>query len=451
MDTYFQGTWRMDWGFGNANKTAALIALLMIGVWGGVLWRRSLFWPALLINFALGVCLMHTFSRGGVAAAVVGLFFIIWRSPKSWGWIRICASGAVVVCIIGVMVDIQAYKRFGQGLIQEDRSITNRLALWNTVPKMIADSPSGWGFGNSGSAYVNWYQPLERSEPYRTLVNSHFTWLVESGWTLRFCYLLFWAVILCFLWPSKTASEIKTVGFAVWIAFAITGFFSSVAENKILWIIPLVYLAVCIMHESQLRNWCFRRNILIPSSLAFVGISALFIIPRLQIREGAILKGSKTCVQVGKEVPRIWAIVTSETVGINYGRAFRTGMGDLRHTSIGLTRSWADLPKSKYAALIVLTAPDAAQAEYIQEALKYCDRMVLVNPNGTPVELGFDKEISKARVQVIIGSFSQKVNRSPWENASSESVLFLPGEGDYIANWMDIVARTVRQSISNSF
>ena len=32
-EIFFQGFWRMDWGLGNPNKTAALIAILMVAVW----------------------------------------------------------------------------------------------------------------------------------------------------------------------------------------------------------------------------------------------------------------------------------------------------------------------------------------------------------------------------------------------------------------------------------
>jgi len=40
-DIHFQGIWRMDWGLGNPNTTAALISMLMITVWGLAFIRKG--------------------------------------------------------------------------------------------------------------------------------------------------------------------------------------------------------------------------------------------------------------------------------------------------------------------------------------------------------------------------------------------------------------------------
>lgn len=45
----------MDWGLGNPNKTAALIACLMIGLWALAFIRKWGFWVALVGFTALGI------------------------------------------------------------------------------------------------------------------------------------------------------------------------------------------------------------------------------------------------------------------------------------------------------------------------------------------------------------------------------------------------------------
>jgi hypothetical protein len=55
---------RMDWGLGNPNKTAALIALIMIAVWILGYIRDWGFWVALALFTGFGVCLILTQSRG---------------------------------------------------------------------------------------------------------------------------------------------------------------------------------------------------------------------------------------------------------------------------------------------------------------------------------------------------------------------------------------------------
>ena len=102
---------------------------------------------------------------------------------------------------MGASIFLQAHKRYGQGVATEDRSISNRFELWKAAPTMMVDAPSGWGGGKSGQAYMNWYQPLDQHEAYRTLVNSHLTWLVELGWLGRFVYLTGWFTVFLMCFP----------------------------------------------------------------------------------------------------------------------------------------------------------------------------------------------------------------------------------------------------------
>src|SRR5690606_38880648 len=118
-----------------------------------------------------------------------------------------------------------------------DRSITNRLEIWKQAPRMMVDAPGGWGIGNSGNAYGQWYQPLDQHELYRTLVNTHLTWLVEVVWPLRFLYVfgLFTAVVFCWKWHGRKRFSIPL---GIWIAFGVAATFSLVAESPWLWILP---------------------------------------------------------------------------------------------------------------------------------------------------------------------------------------------------------------------
>jgi len=102
-DIHFQGFWRMDWGLGNPNKTAALTATLMVGVWALAYVRKWGFWPALVFFTSLGICLIHTFSRGGLIAAAAGLVVLVWLAPRPWPR------------HLGASIYLQAHERYGQG------------------------------------------------------------------------------------------------------------------------------------------------------------------------------------------------------------------------------------------------------------------------------------------------------------------------------------------------
>lgn len=150
-EIYFQGFWRMDWGLGNPNKTGALIATLMVAVWiFGFIWRKG-FWASLVLFSGLGICLVHTFSRGGIVAAIIGLCPLVLLAPRPWPKVRLFAVIGAVWLIVGASIFLQAHERLGQGITERDPSISNRFDIWKMTPTMMVDAPNGWGIGNSGN------------------------------------------------------------------------------------------------------------------------------------------------------------------------------------------------------------------------------------------------------------------------------------------------------------
>ena len=161
---------------------------------------------------------------------------------------------ASVWIIIGFSIYLQAHERFGQGVVQEDRSIINRLDLWKYAPAMMLDAPGGWGAGNSGKAFMEWYQPLDRNEPYRTMVNSHLTWLVELGWPGRFLYLAEWLAIFVICLPNAR-SRWLAVPLGIWLAFFVGAIFSSVAEEPWVWVLPGLALLAAVAWRMKTAVW----------------------------------------------------------------------------------------------------------------------------------------------------------------------------------------------------
>jgi len=181
-DTISQGFVRMDWGFGNPNKTATLLVLLMLAVWFLPYLRRWGFWVSLALFVVLGVCLVLTESRGGLAGLLVGGLFLVAWAPRPFPMKRTLTIFAACAGLGAFVLILGSQSRYEEAVTGDDLSIQNRLLIWKQVPTMLVDAPLGWGFGKSGDAYMQWYQPVTRGEGYRTLVNSHFTWLVETGW-----------------------------------------------------------------------------------------------------------------------------------------------------------------------------------------------------------------------------------------------------------------------------
>ena len=142
---------------------------------------------------------MQTFSRGGLVSWIAAVCFVMWRRVRECGWSRrVVVIVGTVLLVFASCMDQGLSRRMAFGLSGDDRSVVNRFDIWSKVPQMIHDAPWGWGLGNSGSAYMNWYQPLGRFERYRTLVNSHLTWAVETGWVGLFAWLVMWGGIIRF-------------------------------------------------------------------------------------------------------------------------------------------------------------------------------------------------------------------------------------------------------------
>ncbi len=430
-DLYFHGIWRMDWGLGNPNKTGALIAILMVAVWFLTLGRRWGFWLALALFTGLGVCLVHTMSRGALIALFAGMIPLIMAAPRPWGRGRIVGVLAALCIVAGVSFYLNAGERFGQGITQEDRSITNRFKIWNVAPRMMVDAPGGWGIGNSGSAYMEWYQPLSSTEGYRTLVNSHLTWMVELGWPLRVVYLLGWGALLLLCWPGASCRWLA-VPLGIWITFFVAAAFSSVAESPWLWIVPLASLLPVLWYRIRCRIWPAGKLWLIPTGLSLL-LCAIFY--GVGSRHDSMIQKRDGILFYGKGDPRVWIFPDVKILGNQWGRSLRgeLKLGPKEHASIALIENLSKIPSFQGKSVIVTgdPAPPAVLAKVMQEA----SSLTLINPSFDPGEAGFNPKNKK--VMLIMGEFSESPSAMAWKEIIPAKIL--PGVGDYLPDWKAVL------------
>ncbi len=416
----------MDWGLGNPNKTAALIALLMTAVWALPLVKRWLFWAALPIFTGLGVCLMHTMSRGGFLATIAGMSAILWRLPRPWPRNHVRAVAIAVSIILVGAVMLQASTRFAQSW--KDRSITNRFDIWKTVPRMMVDTP--------GNAYCSWYQPLDRTEEYRTLVNSHFTWLVEFSWPLRFLYIFGWLTVFILCLPRS-----RQVGFSValgtWLVLFIASTFSSVGEEPWLWIIPGISLLAVLIARFRQRLWPTRQAWPFAAIVSLAMLVALYTTgvntsSALQIH--AALNGS---VRVGGSAPKLWVLVNSSAAGHTYPRALREYYDATKNApAIGLAASVSGLPDLGGCKLVVLGGCSHEEWQSLRGPIQQCEKLVLIAPNVVPAELNLASGILD-KSTVVFGEFTQLFNVSAWSGIGQSQRI--EGVGDFFQNWPEII------------
>lgn len=186
---------------------------------------------------------------------------------------------------------------------------------------------------------MGWYQPIDRHERYRTLVNSHLTWLVEFGWGGRFALIWAWLLALgfgCVRWRARG----DPLPLAVWISFATAAFFSSVAEDWVVGVVPAVTLAPA--------TWTFcsatattRRVVAISTLLASGFVLSVFVVLGVSCRPTDVLPIHRaldgTRLTVGKGSPKDWVVYDAETMG---GAAFGRLLRAFAQTSDGQGRSY---------------------------------------------------------------------------------------------------------------
>lgn len=458
---YFNDIWRMDWGLGNPNKTAALIAMLMIASWLFIYIKRWGFWLSVLIFTGLGVCLVHTFSRGGIVALFTGLLpvaWVLWKKRLSKSQIIGLAVSAWI--LIGSSVYFQAHQRYTQGIIQEDRSITNRLAIWRQAPQMMRDAPGGWGLGKSGYSYVQWYQNLDHQEGYRTLVNSHLTWLVELGWLGRLGYIAAWLGILLICWPyykkdkknkkdGKVASNNNDwflLALGVWLVLGVAAIFSSVAESQWLWVLPALMLLVVLLHRLRTASWPQWQWVFVSPTLA--GLSLLLFLqipgsPRdfdLFYSNGVLKMKSHEDISLPT-----WVFYEEGVFGKEPGKSVRKYLAQEKkiHLCLVLDPSKA---VSSHDPLALAQSHVIAGGKLSEESLFFLAThlenlglLTFINPEFFPLESMKKSTDTRNKIDVLFGEFFYGSARTPWLQAFAASTSVLEGTGKYYPQWLSLI------------
>lgn len=282
MEYFYDDALRWGFGFDNPNKAAVLFACGLPLCWmlWQLAWRVRPMWlrvPAVLIAATLvlgdGFLLFKTYSRGGAVAAAVALAYVAtrgWLGGKreaaaasrpyqhAGGWLRGAAGVLLALALGGLFWWTGLAERSTQPLEGGDASVENRLVLWRSALQMAAENPLGFGVGRSGEVYMNWYQPIDMTAGYRTMVNSYLTALVEWGWPL----FALAVIATAFFWGWANPGRERPTGWTVasgargvLVAFAVAGIFSTTMEEPVLWIMPgLAALALGIWAITERRK-----------------------------------------------------------------------------------------------------------------------------------------------------------------------------------------------------
>ena len=401
--------------FENPNMTAAVVAevaVLFLVLGGRVRGVLRAFLAVLAAGSA--VALAATGSRGGLVAFLVGAGIAsvsvlrgLRESRRGFAAVLLpLVALAVAVAVVGLGGRIEKAAR------GRDASVGNRLVIWRTVPRMMADAPGGWGIGNSGQAFMNWYQPLDRTERYRTLVGSHFTWMVEFGGWGRFLYVFGWLLVLAFSFRRWRRTG-DALPMALWLTLAVAAIPTSVLEEWAVWVLPagasLPFLA----------DWR-RVGGLSVGTLIILALVAATPIELLRLAQ----PGAVRCRAKGRMVEydpsgagevMDWIVPNDAVVGADFPRRLRT-----RGVAMGLVKD-SDLIPDGARRIVVCGSSERLRAERFHSL----EELLYLSPRFRPLVVGTDGGRGP-RVRIVVGEFSSSALDAP------SGVEVFDGASDFI-------------------
>ena len=441
MNSYFyNGILRWDFGLDNPNKAAAILAFALVLLFAAMIRskRRWIGWSCAAAAVALGYGFVHTFSRGGFVALVAGVAIVAGgearRLRERSKWMPALAAAALVA-VAALWLGFAA--RIAASAPGSDGSVANRLEMWKAVPGMMADAPGGWGVGNSGDAFMGWYQPLSRHERYRTLVCSHFTWLVEFGWAGRIALASGWLLALG-LCAYRFRKRGDSVPLAVWAAFWTAALFSSVAEEPFVWAIPAATLLPAF--KTFLAGAAETRTALVAIPAASLAGGILIVVafatcgtlmPAASMPLHRTYDGARIILGGGE--PTDWIVFDGKTMGGNtYGRALRkfakssAGAG----RNFGVAAELRNVPPTARRLALCGRSADGGPASLA--AFTELSEVRVLSPSK-PLDWLVARAKAKPSIRVFCGDLSPNCPED-----DQPGLTAVPGAGDYLPSWPEL-------------
>jgi hypothetical protein len=498
MDFLFP-EYRLDWfgaGPSSPNKTGALLAILFVVSWWPVMRYRWGYWLSLPLAFVAAGFLLQTESRGAIVGAVSGLLILavggfltktkvdrlktLKERLKSNAFMLRALSLVVALCLLVFYShQLGVNDRMTAMTSGEDGSTNVRFALYSAGLQMIADAPLGWGHGQAGNTYGQWYQEVGDSRSYLSLVNSHLTWMADYGMLFQLGYIAGWCFVFFICWPfdrgfsrrcvpvdaigmaslrdeggsdvalatssveagdaiRSTSSEslagvasLRAVAFVSWVVLGICGFFSSVLTLLWLWVIPVLLLSAVLVQRCHLRCWPTRRSAFLMLAAALLSFLCLEGLAHVVSGEPRI-HANAVEVRIG-EVPSSVAIIQPDRqiLGDKYGHTIREYLGEIGGATVLQDVSAVEDVNIFDCVLLSGAWPQLNLSDY-------SGRLVWMNPPSNVSDDALEA-LGERTLTIVVGSLGDWRRVRLWQSLADENpkwnLIELRGVANYIPNW----------------
>ncbi|MDQ8196258.1 O-antigen ligase family protein [Coraliomargarita sp. SDUM461004] len=485
--------YRLDWfgaGPSSPNKTGALLAIVFIAAWWPALRFRWGYWLSLPVAFVAAGILLQTESRGAIMGAVSGLLVLVVggfftktrvdRFPlchsasedtvktlkerlKRNAFMLRALSLVVALCLLVFYShQLGVNDRMTAMTSGEDGSTNVRFALYSAGLQMIADAPSGWGHGQAGNAYGQWYQEVGDSRSYLSLVNSHLTWMTDYGMLFQFVYIAGWVLVLLLCWPlgpmryredaigmaslqeiewsdvsierssERTgALSLRLIAFATWVVLGLCGVFSSVLTLVWLWVIPCSLLLLCLFQRVRSNDWPSVRQAQVACLAVILGFFGLQAVAHA-FAWGNQIAVDHELIELG-EMPKTVAIVQPDRqiLGDKFGHTIREYLEDTGGMTV-LRDDSAQVDLSQFETLVFSgSLPQMDLSEHTGS-------LVWLNPPAN-VEDATLEVLRERLLTIVVGSLGDWRRVRLWQSLADENLKWdlieLRGVADFIPNW----------------
>jgi hypothetical protein len=461
--------YRLDWfgaGPSSPNKTGALLALLFIAAWYPAFRFHWGYWLSLPLGLISGGLLLQTESRGALVAVACGMLLVIgcWllvgrrvvggmegnapsfppaeraatteRCPPLKIWIRVSVGLLALVVLTIYSNQLGVNSRMTEMTSGGDESANVRVRLYSAGFQMIAAAPQGWGSGEAGDVYAQWYQVVGDSRSYLSLVNSHLTWMSDYGILFQFGYIAGWCAVLLMLWPVPW-TPLRGISFAVWLALGICGFFSSVLTLPWLWVLPVLLLMLCLIQRFKLRVWPTMRHGMLTSLCVLGGFVGLRVVSASLVGDVLIVASPKR-IEIGANPDAVLIVAPDRRiVGDKYGHTIRENLDVLSGaTVLRNAEGLSGVNLSQYDALLFSGAVPSVALD------GYDGRVVLLNPAMDVDDVAI-ASLGNCVLTVVVGSLGDWRRARVWGALADEhpnwEFIQLRGVADFVPNWTRFV------------
>ena len=434
---------RLKLFYENPNHAAVLLAgLALLGLFAFLYGSRKVVIAAGAIgSTAAVVLLVMTDGRGGALGFAVGAALLVgFRFFRRGGRVRLAVTSALAaVALVVFFIGAGFGGRFSAKSI-DDASTSFRLAMWKEVPRMMVDSPYGWGDTSAGRAYSDWYQPLTSSAVTPTLDSDHLTYMTGFGWIGRFAWASAWFIMLFVLFRFAAGGG-SPLPLAAFSALGLAAMFNPLLHKWTLWLLPVASLWPFVSS----RPWKSLRRYVVPTAAAAVAalsVCAGFYFAGRGPSRSAVLPifadGRRVCVRARE--PGIWFADDRNTLGYRNApkeiRYFYTAYPLAR--PLGYVQKLSDVP----SPVRRLAVAGSLCREYVklwkEGAAPKAEELIFLSP-GMPLG-DVPEELRKScRFAFVVGEFAARYENVYGSLDASDEVVQIEGAEVYLPGWVGFV------------